>query len=106
MAAGAVVLAALVYVAVLFAPLYIRNLKLQSYVDGLTHRGGNDMPADAVLRRLVLDEAGSLDLPVSDANVHILHTAEGLRIDVSYEVNVRAPLYQVNLHFYPGAGSR
>jgi hypothetical protein len=29
-----------------------------------------------------------------------------MRIDVRYQVRVDLPGYTVNLHFYPGAGSR
>jgi hypothetical protein len=38
--------------------------------------------------------------------VRIYRSADGVRIDVQYAVTVSAPLYRVNIHFYPGAGSR
>jgi hypothetical protein len=38
--------------------------------------------------------------------VHIDRSADGLRIDVRYFVRVTLPFYTVDLHFYPGAGSR
>jgi len=104
--AGCLVLAALVFFAILFTPVYVRNLKLQSYVDELTHVVGNAQQPEAVLRARVLEKAGQLGLPVTADNVRIYHTADGLRIDVQYEVTVSAPLYRVNIHFYPGAGSR
>jgi hypothetical protein len=100
------VLAALVFFAFLFAPVYIRNLKLQTYVDDLTHRAGSEKQPEDVLREQVLDKARQLDLPVTDDNVHIYRTADGLRIDVQYAVAISAPFYRVNIHFYPGAGSR
>jgi len=106
MAAGCVVLAAFVSIAILFAPFYLRNWTLQDYVDGITHRAGNDKQSDEVLRGWVLQKARQLDLPVTEDNVHIYRSTDGLRIDVQYSVTVRAPLYQVDLHFYPGAGSR
>jgi hypothetical protein len=105
-AAGCLVLAALVLFGILFAPVYIRNLKLQNYVDALTHRVGTDKQSDADLRGLVLDQAHRLALPVTDGDVHIFHTPEGLHIDVQYAVTITAAFYQVKLHFYPGAGSR
>jgi hypothetical protein len=55
---------------------------------------------------MVLDKARQLDLPVTEDNVQVYRSADGLRIDVRYSVTVRAPLYQVDIHFYPGAGSR
>jgi hypothetical protein len=105
-AAGCVVLAALVFFAFLFAPLYIRNRQLQNYVDELTHRVDSDKQTDSALRGLILDKARALDLPVTEGNVHIYRTADGLRIDVQYAIAVSAPFYRSNIHFYPGAGSR
>jgi hypothetical protein len=106
MVAGCLVLAALAFFAILFTPVYVRNLKLQNYVDGITHRVGNDKQSDEVLRGWVLNKAHQLDLPVTEDNVHIYRSAEGVRIDVRYAVTVKAPLYRVDIHFYPGAGSR
>lgn len=104
--AGCVVLAALVFFAILFAPVYIRNLKLQSYVDGLTHGVGTGQQPDDALRGRVLNKAHELNLPVKADNVRIYRQDGGLRIEVQYSVTVTAPLYRVDLHFYPGAGSR
>ena len=104
--AGCVVLAALAFFAILFAPVYIRNLKLQNYVDELTHAVGNEQQSDDVLRGWVLQKARQLALPVKEENVHIYRSADGLRIDVQYSVTVTAPFYSVGIHFYPGAGSR
>lgn len=104
--AGCLVLAALASFAVLFTPIYVRNLKLQNYVDGITRQPGNETQSDGILRGMVLEKAHSLGLPVTEDDVHVYRSSEGLRIDVSYLVTVHAPLYEVNLHFYPGAGSR
>lgn len=103
--AGSLVLAALVFFAILFAPVYIRNLKLQNFVDEVTHGVGNDKQPDDALRARVLQKAHELGLPVKEDNVRI-YRKDGLRIDVQYAVTVTAPLYSVNIHFYPGAGSR
>ena len=104
--AGCAVLAALVFFAILFTPIYIRNLKLQNYVDEIAHRVGMDKQSDEAVRGLVMQEAHQLQLPVTEDNVRILHSPDGMRIDVRYAVTVHAPLYQVAIHFYPGAGSR
>jgi hypothetical protein len=104
--AGCLVLAALAFFAVLFAPVYVRNFKLQSFVDELTHAVANQRQSDDALRGEVLEKARLLDLPVTADNVRIYRSADGVRIDVQYAVTVSAPLYRVNIHFYPGAGSR
>jgi hypothetical protein len=106
MVAGCLVLAALGFFAILFAPVYIRNLKLQNYVDQMTHVVENGQQSDGVLRARVLEKAHQLALPVREDDVHIYRSADGLRIDVQYSVTVTAPFYSVGIHFYPGAGSR
>ena len=105
-AAAAVVLAGLIGFLAMFTPIYIRNLRLQSYVSGLTQTVENTQKSDDLLRTWVLDKAHQLKLPIAEDNVHILRSADGLHIDVRYFVRVDLPGYTVDLHFYPGAGSR
>ena len=105
-AAAIAVLAALAGFATLFTPVYVHNLELQSYVADLTRNPGARQLTDQALVDNVLKKAGQLDLPVKADNVHIQHSAEELRIDVRYFVRVSLPFYTVDLHFYPGAGSR
>jgi hypothetical protein len=105
-AAAVAVLAALLGFGVLFAPIYAGNLKLQTYVAEITHRVDSRQQPDEVLRQNVLNRARELDLPVKADNVQIIRSPEGLRIDVRYFVRVSFPGYTVDLHFYPGAGSR
>lgn len=105
-AAGIAVLAALAVFAALFTPIYFRNLKLQQFVEETTQRVENQSKSDDLLRTWVLDKATTLDLPVRADNVHIKRMPDGMRIDVRYVVRVNLPFYTVDLHFYPGAGSR
>ena len=100
------ILGGLVSFLALFAPIYFRNMELQTYVSGLTHSVENTQKSDDLLRTWVLDKAHQLDLPVAEDNVHILRSADGVHIDVRYFVRVDLPGYTVDLHFYPGAGSR
>ena len=99
-------LAALLGFGALFAPIYINNLRLQQYVAKITQDEATAKQPDEVLRSAVLDKANTLNLPVKADNVHIDHSREGIRIDVRYFVRVTLPGYTVDLHFYPGAGSR
>jgi hypothetical protein len=105
-AAAVAVLAAMALFAVAFTPIYIHNLQLQNYVSEITRTVANPPKPDGDLRTLVLDKAHQLDLPVMADNVHITRSSEGVRIDVRYFVRVNLPGYTVDLHFYPGAGSR
>ena len=104
--AAVVILVGLVAFLGMFAPIYLHNLELQKYVSGLTHTAGNAEKSDDLLRTWVLDKAHQLNLPVAEDNVHILRMSDGLHIDVRYFVRVDLPGYTVDLHFYPGAGSR
>ena len=105
-AAAVLVLAVLLGFGVMFAPIYVDNLKLQTYVEEITRRVDSQNQPDEALRQNVLNKARELDLPVNAENVHIIRSPEGLRIDVRYFVRVTVPGYTVDLHFYPGAGSR
>ena len=106
MVAAAAVLTALLAFTAMFAPIYYRNLELQNYVSGVAQRVEIQTNSDDVLRTWVLDKAHALDLPVKEDNVHVIRSKEGVRIDVRYFVRVDLPGYTVDLHFYPGAGSR
>ncbi|MBS1856614.1 MAG: DUF4845 domain-containing protein [Acidobacteria bacterium] len=105
-AAALAVLAALLGFTAVFAPIYVDNLRLQSHVSALTREAGAAGQSDDALRDLVVAKARELNLPVAASNVHITRSADGVRIDVRYFVRVDLPGYTVDLHFYPGAGSR
>jgi uncharacterized protein DUF4845 len=87
-------------------PLYVENMRLQSYVEGITQDGENRTRPDDFLRVAVLEKAAFLGLPVKANNVHIKRLNESVRIDVRYVVRVDFPIGGIDLHFYPGAGSR
>jgi hypothetical protein len=101
-----IVLAALVLFVARFTPIYVHNLKLQNYVAEVAGRPGVQANSDDVLRTWVVDRAHQLDLPIHADNVQIARSSDGVRIAVRYQVRVDLPGYTVNLHFYPGAGSR
>jgi hypothetical protein len=105
-AAAVVILGGLVFFLASFSPYYLRNLKLQNFVSEITRHVENQAKSDDVLRTLVIEKAHQLELPISEDEVHITHPLDGLRIDIRYFVRIDIPGYTVNLHFYPGAGSR
>lgn len=105
-AAGIAVLVVMAVLLAVFTPIYLHNLQFQSYVASLTQAAANQSRSDTELRGMVLQRAHSLDLPVTEDNVHIVRSPNAMRIEVRYLVPVKLPGYAVNLHFYPGAGSR
>jgi hypothetical protein len=107
-AAAAAVLGIIVVILAVCAPYYFRNRTLQNYVADLTRRVDIREQPDAGIRRVVLQRAEQLGLPVTEANVRINRAEDGTlrQIDVRYMVPIELPGYTVKLHFYPGAGSR
>jgi len=104
--AGILVLAVLVILGVKLLPIYLHNQELQQFVDDVTHRPATPTTSNDVIRSWILAKAADLELPVLADNVHIKRSPESVNIEVRYAVTVNLPLYTVDLHFYPGAGSR
>ncbi len=105
-AAASVVVAGLALFGIKVGPIYIHNQELQTFVGSLTTRPENLAQTDERLRGQVLERARALNLPVQADDVKILRREGTVRIDVRYIVRVDLPGYTVDLHFYPGAGSR
>ena len=105
-AAAILILIALVIMGARLLPLYLDNMRLQSYVERITQDAENRTRPDDALRVAVLEKAAFLGLPVKAENVRIKRSEDTMRIDVRYVVRVDFPMYTVDLHFYPGAGSR
>jgi len=106
LALGVALLIVLTAIAVRLTPLYFKNLELQRYVSDMAQSVENQTVPDVALRTRVLEKAQDLQLPVVEDNVQIRRSGDALHIDVRYVVKVDLPLYTVDLHFYPGAGSR
>jgi hypothetical protein len=105
-AAAVLILIGLAIMGARLLPIYMDNMRLQSYVERITQDVENRTRPDDALRVAVLDKAAFLGLPVKAENVHIKRSEDTMRIDVRYIVRVDFPMYTVDLHFYPGAGSR
>ena len=105
-AAAVLILIALAIMGARLLPLYLDNMRLQSYVERITQDAENRTRPDDQLRVAVLEKAAFLGLPVKAENVRIRRLEDTMRIDVRYIVRVDFPMYTVDLHFYPGAGSR
>ncbi len=103
--AGAIVVV-LVALASQLIPIYLSNMRLQQFVEDTARSEIGLKANDDLLRVLVLNKAAQLRLPVRASNVHVERSPDSVRIDVRYVVRVDLPFYTVDLHFYPGAGSR
>src|SRR5436309_11890621 len=105
-AAALLILVILAALGVRLLPLYLENMRLQSYVERITQDAENRTRPDDALRVAVLEKAAVLGLPVKAENVRIKRSEDTMRIDVRYVVRVDFPLYTLDSHFYPAAGSR
>ena len=105
-AAAALILAIMGILGARLLPVYLDNMRLQRYVQGITQDAENRTRPDDFLRVAVLEKAAVLGLPVKADNVHIKRSNESVQIDVRYIVRVDFPVGAIDLHFYPGAGSR
>jgi hypothetical protein len=105
-AAAIVVLAGLVFILAMFAPIYLGNLQLRRYVSDLTQTVETQQISDDLIRTRIAAKAHDLNLPVREENVHVLHTPGRTDVQVRYSVRVNLPGYTVDLHFNPGATAR
>jgi hypothetical protein len=100
-AAGAAVLGVLALMSALLIPPYVKNWKLQSYLDSIAEDPASASKAPDVLQANVLNRAAELGLPVHSEDVHVKRTGSALHIEVLYVVHVELLLYSVDLHFRP-----
>jgi len=100
------VLLVLLALGTFLVPVYLHNLELQRYVSALAEDPKTHDSDDSLIRSRLVDKADELKLPVRFENIQIARTAELVRITVKYAVHVNLLVYTVDLHFYPGAGSR
>ena len=103
--AAILVLAAMAVVLLTLAPVYFEDYQLRQYVRTLVHATNSTAAPDETLRAEVLARARQLDLPVEPGDVQISHPAGKLQLQLKYAVQMDFPLYQVDLHFHPGATS-
>ena len=97
-------LAIFVYIGAGVLPSFVRNLRLQRYVEALTQSGDISTRSPDQLRSQVLQRATELGLPVQAPDVQVERTTHAARVSIRYVVPVHFPAYTVKLHFSPSAG--
>ncbi len=105
-ALGILVLLAFVVLGAFLLPIYLHNLEFQRYVSAVAEDPKTHDTNDGLIRSKLVDKAEELKLPVHFDNIQIARSAENVKITVRYIVHVNLLVYAVDLHFYPGAGSR
>ncbi len=99
--AGVLVIAALIGVAAMLIPPYVRNFQFQRALDDVVDRSKTPEVAQAA----AVDKAAQMGLPVRAGDVHAVRSGNGVRVEIVYVVRVDLPLYTVDLHFHPAASS-
>lgn len=101
--AAILVLAVMAGVLLTLAPVYFEDYQLRQYIRSLVRAANSSVTPDETLRAEVLARARNLDLPVEPGDVQISHPDGKLQLQLKYAVQMDFPLYQVDLHFHPGA---
>ncbi len=96
-----VALVVLAAIGVMLIPPYFENMRLQRYLDTVVQ---GQRPPD-MLRAEIVNKAGQLGLPVREGDIRVVPKGNGVRVDIVYVIRVDLPLYTVDLHFHPSAGT-
>lgn len=86
------------------APPYVRNWKLQGFLNDLSEDSSSNTAAPDVIEARVVGKAASLGIPLHTGDVTVEHRPASLHIRALYVVRIDLPLYTVDLHFRPEAG--
>ena len=102
---GIAVFVAMITVLASLAPVYLENFRLQQYLRGVVRAAGISSLSDDAVRGEVLGRVRALKLPVTADEIEITRSpGQGrIRIEIKYAVQMHLALYQVDLHFHPGA---
>ncbi len=103
MAAGVLVLVALVVFGILLVPSYYKNWQFQGALEDAVAADGNLTRAPELLRVDVSNQAAGIGLPVRPEQVKVVQAPGKLKLEVAYFIRVDLPLYTVDLHFHPTA---
>jgi len=103
--AAILVLAAMAGILLALAPVYLEDYQLRQHIQSLVRSPNAAAMPDETIRAAVLARARQLDLPVQPDDVQISHPNGKLQLQLKYAVQMDFPLYQVDLHFHPGATS-
>jgi hypothetical protein len=92
------------YISGSLAPYFVRDLRLQRYLEEITRPVSAAQQSAGQLRTQVIERAHQLGLPVEASDVQVELSGPSVRISVRYLVRVDLPGYTVKLHFAPDAG--
>jgi hypothetical protein len=101
--AAFLVLAAMVGVLLALAPVYFEEYELGQYIRSIVASPAAALASDESIRAQVLARARQIDLPIRANDVQISRPGNKLQVQVNVKVQMDFSLYQVDVHFHPGA---
>ena len=98
-AAAVLILAGLIGMAGLLAPPYVRNWRLQEYLNSLAGDPNTpSLPPEQIASK-ISHKAASLGIALDTSSVHVVIRGARLAVRAPYAVRVEMPGYAVDLHF-------
>jgi hypothetical protein len=96
----------MIVIAVLMLPPYFDNMRLQREMADFVSQSGTPAMTEDMIRTQVAERAARLGLPLRTGQIRVEKDGSHVRVEALYVVRVDLPLYSVDLHFHPSAGSR
>lgn len=100
LAAGILILAAMLTILLLFAPTYVADYRLSRYLRVAV----NEQVSDLDFEQGLCAEAARLGLPVTPENLRISSTGSGRSVELRYVVH--SQVFAADLHFHSTASTR
>jgi hypothetical protein len=105
-AAGLLILVGMIVLALLMLPPYLDDLRLQRAMAGFVAEPGTVSMSEEMIRSQVAERAARLGVPLGASQIRVEKDGSRVRVEAMYAVRMDLPLYSVDLHFHPSAGSR
>jgi hypothetical protein len=88
-----------IYVGWKLIPPYFHNYEFQDNLDEIARRNSYTQKTDDDVRAVVIQQAGSLDIPLKEDQIAISRGGDGMGISVHYQVHVDMIVHPMDLDF-------
>jgi hypothetical protein len=88
-----------IYVGWKMIPPYFHNYEFQDDLDEIARRNSYTQKTDDDVRALVIQQAGSLDIPLREDQISISRNPDGMGISVHYRIHVDMAVHPMDLDF-------
>lgn len=88
-----------IYVGWKIIPPYFHNYEFQDDLDEIARRNSYTLKTDDDVRAVVIQQAGSLDIPLKEDQISISRSGDGMGISVHYRIHVDLVVHPMDLDF-------